>query len=605
MFVDICFIKINRKAIFMKKTRKITALSLSIAALACAFAFCVCAQECPTQARIHTNDGMSKMASSYDALTVDESYIYISNATQLAELMNAPSMWSGNYMLTSDIDLSWYNGNLPQSPIGNATNKFKGIFDGNGKSIKGIDITASGAVGLFGVIAEEACVKNVNLHGSVTNTYDPENSDTLVDGGIYASTGGLVGSILGGTVENCRVYMTINGKANVGGAVGMIYLQSGSKASAVLKKVFGYSSIGSTLGNIGGLIGRITALGQDDCGVIIDSCVNCSDVHSTSEDKCKVGGVVGYVGAESQKVVIKNCVNHGEVFGKNAHKNATHNADVGGICGLVELETGERAGIDIFKCQNNGNITSNYRAGGIVGRVFRADVCNVPCSIYSCENRASVVGIFTGNVARCEIGGIAGYIQNNNTDINFQLYDCASYASVECDGKSYTGGIIGAVGATDVTGCVSYGICTTDTGYSGGIVGAAMSKGRYTVKYCYVLEASSECVAGYPREDVCTYISNSIVAEEDKANQSIFFGLDFSNVWTVRDGCVAIRAIAVSVYGDIDADGTLTSTDIALIIRYLSGWNVAGAKSLCDITGDGKINNRDVIALIRQICSVV
>ena len=59
----------------------------------------------------------------------------------------------------------------------------------------------------------------------------------------------------------------------------------------------------------------------------------------------------------------------------------------------------------------------------------------------------------------------------------------------------------------------------------------------------------------------------------------------------------------VGATGDIDADGTLTSADVTLAVRYLSGFAVKGAKYSCDVNLDKKINNRDAIEIIRSIAN--
>ena len=53
------------------------------------------------------------------------------------------------------------------------------------------------------------------------------------------------------------------------------------------------------------------------------------------------------------------------------------------------------------------------------------------------------------------------------------------------------------------------------------------------------------------------------------------------------------------ICGDIDGDGRLTSTDLSIMIRYLSGWDVGhNVIDTADMNSDGKINNRDAIAVI-------
>ncbi len=53
--------------------------------------------------------------------------------------------------------------------------------------------------------------------------------------------------------------------------------------------------------------------------------------------------------------------------------------------------------------------------------------------------------------------------------------------------------------------------------------------------------------------------------------------------------------------GDIDEDGNVTNADMTLAVRYLSGFEVDGAKFSADVNKDGIINNRDAIALVRKL----
>ena len=53
--------------------------------------------------------------------------------------------------------------------------------------------------------------------------------------------------------------------------------------------------------------------------------------------------------------------------------------------------------------------------------------------------------------------------------------------------------------------------------------------------------------------------------------------------------------------GDIDDDSAFTNADVTAMIRYLSGFDVVGAKYTADVTKDAKINNRDAIALVQKM----
>ncbi len=56
--------------------------------------------------------------------------------------------------------------------------------------------------------------------------------------------------------------------------------------------------------------------------------------------------------------------------------------------------------------------------------------------------------------------------------------------------------------------------------------------------------------------------------------------------------------------GDLDADGTVTNRDIALIVRGLTGWDIwseGGYFSLADVNEDTRVNNRDAIELVIRL----
>lgn len=128
----------------------------------------------------------------------------ISNKYQLAQVNNNIS---AHFKMVEDVDLTgeaW-------SKIGGISKKFKGVFDGNGKTIIGANIINPGAwSGFFGVI-DGGTVKNLWL------------KDISVTAG-GESVGAMVGYILNGTINNCAVTGTINGGTynNIGGLVGLV-----------------------------------------------------------------------------------------------------------------------------------------------------------------------------------------------------------------------------------------------------------------------------------------------------------------------------------------------------------------------------------------------
>ena len=222
----------------------------------------------------------------------------------LAQEVNAGRGAAYNAVLTKDIDL----GDEEWTPIGYYTSyynnsPFKGIFDGQGYTIKGLKITgsASGNCGLFGYV-DSGTVENVTVQGAITLTGN--------GGGSYGA-GGIVGQLYGqaGTVRNCRSDVAVQGGQNVGGIVG--YVAGGNYASS--KEITGCVNTGTVSSNsynAGGIVGYIS--GQ----VTVDSCYNRGNCTSGSY---RAGGIAAYL--YSSYATVKNCYTTGVTkvaYGGNA-----------------------------------------------------------------------------------------------------------------------------------------------------------------------------------------------------------------------------------------------------------------------------------------------
>ena len=116
---------------------------------------------------------------------------------------------------------------------------FKGIFDGNGKTVSGIRIkSGDGYKGLFGFIYDGAVVKNVIL------------SDARIIG--YTYNGGIAGKCNYSTITNCWVKSNVyvGNRNEIGGIAGRVLEStiSGCRSEATLtayssSKYFGYGGI--------------------------------------------------------------------------------------------------------------------------------------------------------------------------------------------------------------------------------------------------------------------------------------------------------------------------------------------------------------------------
>ena len=127
-----------------------------------------------------------------------------------ARLMDDIKLNGDNKVLNDDGSLISDTSNLKSwTPIGKSGNSFKGEFDGNGHTIRGLyfNDTNKGDVGLFGFVGAGGTVKNVTL------------ADSYVSGSWYV--GGICGQNYGGTVEGCRNTGRVYGTRHyVGGVCG-------------------------------------------------------------------------------------------------------------------------------------------------------------------------------------------------------------------------------------------------------------------------------------------------------------------------------------------------------------------------------------------------
>ncbi|MDR9787247.1 MAG: GLUG motif-containing protein [Peptococcaceae bacterium MAG4] len=241
--------------------------------------------------------------------TQDDPYL-IADAHQLNNVRKYPD---AHFQLQDNIDLAVapFNQDKGWEPIGTPASPFNGIFDGNGKVIKGLYINRGDEdyVGLFGYIGGTAVIQNVSLE------------DVSVTG--RDKVGGLVGTN-NGLVMNCYATVAITGNNSVGGLVGENSVHvSGSYAA------------GNVTGNnyVGGLVGYNAVAAADSYATAVVSGNN------------YVGGLVGY-----NEWSVTEAYAAGKVDGKKY---------VGGLAGYSKGE--------VRYCHATGAVTGNEEVGGLVG----------------------------------------------------------------------------------------------------------------------------------------------------------------------------------------------------------------------------------------------
>ena len=279
---------------------------------------------------------------SIDGAEANEAYSYDSNTKTItiysgeglkvaADVVNSGDT-DLNITLDNDIDLT----GIEWTPIGTESRPYTGTFDGNNKTIRGLEINQSGTdnVGLIGYLGSEGKVQNVVL------------ANISVSGANYV--GGIAGQT-DGTVENCSVNGTVTGQNQTGGIVGRNF-----------STIYGCSAEGTVTGNInvGGISGLCVPNYDTGTGSLIGSTID--GCHSTAAVSgiSSVGGVLGNLGNNS---FLMACYSTGKVT-----VTSTDGSFVGGVVGTNSQGT-------VTGCYHaTGEITSlgGGRIGGIVGENY-------------------------------------------------------------------------------------------------------------------------------------------------------------------------------------------------------------------------------------------
>ena len=188
----------------------------------------------------------------------------IATAEQLAYLaqqVNGGESYQGQYFkLTANIDL----GGKEWTPIGkykhlSIDNPFKGVFDGNSKTISNLSIdSAETRVGLFGyncgTIKNLALIGEVSGEDTVGGICGMNSTGTISNcsfsgnvSGMYGDIGGICGYNGKGTILNCINSAKVDGKFKCGGISGENYTD--------IKNCINVGKVSGTSSSVGGICG--------------------------------------------------------------------------------------------------------------------------------------------------------------------------------------------------------------------------------------------------------------------------------------------------------------------------------------------------------------
>lgn len=223
------------------------------------------------------------------AISTAEQWVELANIeaepTQDGASNNQKDQWAKKYYLTADLDFSQLSAALgaKTKSIGNTTNRFTGIMDGNGHKITGLTLSNNDA-GLFAYIGATGQVYDLTVEGA--NVLFSDNAAVLAHSNY--------GTIRDCLVSNCNI--TADTGAVLGGMVSRNY--GVIRDSAVQG--------GTLTSNSQTATGHAGFVGSNEAGGLIERCWSSMDVNTQSE---YAGGFVGL----SYGGTIRDCFSLGDV----------------------------------------------------------------------------------------------------------------------------------------------------------------------------------------------------------------------------------------------------------------------------------------------------
>ena len=366
--------------------------------------------------------------------TENDPYLIL-NPIHLNQLRNYLNQSGVYFKLMADIDLTEFledeNPTQGWQPVGSSSAAFKGILDGNGKSVSGLWMKRGNNdyVGLFGY-TDGATIKDLEI------------TATTIEGA--NNVGGISGYSANTTISGCSFIGSINGTSCVGGYVGGSgdYMNLTSNKASV--------TINCTGDNVGGFIGKNEAYnslsitgcilrngnirGNNYIGGCCGAIIGTHDkVNSISNSFCYtdisgnnyVGGICGNSSNDKNIVCVNGCGYIGDIVAS---------ANVGGLIGYMK-RTGGYGSARLISLQNSFVISNIKANGDYIGGLVGCDKGYFYSSVYIYVQTYNN-NYFNGSVTGANyVGGLVGYKQYGEV--------ISSYANSIVSGARYVGGLLG------------------------------------------------------------------------------------------------------------------------------------------------------------------
>ncbi|MBO4964030.1 MAG: fimbrillin family protein, partial [Prevotella sp.] len=207
--------------------------------------------------------------------TIDDNgtyYVYTAEGLNAWTKAASASPYNASCTLENNIELTGENNWMPVCQ--SRDNPYTGTFDGNGKSISGLNISSDASyVGFIGRLGEGGAVKNLTLE--VAN---------MSSTGSSAIIGAVAGSNIG-TISDCHVInSTISGKFRAGGVAG---INNGTVSYCHVSDDCSVKGESDSFLFLGGIAGQNESSGK------ITACYVLCSLSVTGLGSKRVGGVFG------------------------------------------------------------------------------------------------------------------------------------------------------------------------------------------------------------------------------------------------------------------------------------------------------------------------
>ena len=221
--------------------------------------------------------------------------------------------------LESDIDFSKLSGNF--KPIGDESNDFRGVFDGQGYKISNLKLNSGSFrhAGFIGYSQGGLAVRNLVLDGtcSFSSSKDTTGKSNTFSGGIIGCCDATYGPCTSeNNVNMAAVSFTGASGWNMflGGIVGQFFPDGSNEV--IIRNCANYGAVtfsgsNSHYGHIGGIAGELSESDFFAETKKIQNCINYGTITSSGTDGNRpyVDGIIGI----SSKLAIENCVNVGQI----------------------------------------------------------------------------------------------------------------------------------------------------------------------------------------------------------------------------------------------------------------------------------------------------